>query len=120
MSQLGKQDGLADGWYQIEPRISRPWGGVNSSDALLVLQHYSGAAALTGLPLLASDVNGSQTVNASDALLIARRFSGMVSSCPVADWLTDLTGPSQARPYGSAPIPISTICAGDVNASYIP
>ena len=112
--------GLADGWYQIEPRISRPWGGVNSSDALLVLQHYSGAAALTGLPLLASDVNGSQTVNASDALLIARRFSGMVSSFPVADWLTDLTGPSQARPYGSAPIPISTICAGDVNASYIP
>ncbi len=112
--------GLAAGLYGIEPRISVPWGGVNASDALRVIQHFGGSQPLTGLPLLAADVNGSQTVNASDGLLIAQRYTGLIGSFPVGDWVSETAVPRAARNLNDLPIPLLMLCTGDVNASYLP
>ncbi|MBE0640844.1 MAG: hypothetical protein IH599_02330, partial [Bacteroidales bacterium] len=62
------------------------WGGVNTTDALLVARHFVKLDTLKGLSLDAADVNQDQTENTTDAVLIARRFAGLVSSFAAGDW----------------------------------
>jgi hypothetical protein len=112
--------GLPAGLYGIEPRVSVPWGGVNASDALRVSQHFSGSQPLSSFPLLAADVNASQSVNATDALLITQRFAGLISSFTAGDWVSESAAPRAARNFNDPPIPLLMLCTGDVNASYVP
>ncbi|MCX6272880.1 MAG: dockerin type I domain-containing protein [Bacteroidetes bacterium] len=97
---------------------NKPWGGVNSSDALLVLKHFVGMIQLSGLALQAADVNGDQVVNAADALMILQRFTGMINSFPSGDWVFE--SPMFTAPLTQvANIPIQGLCYGDVNGSYL-
>jgi hypothetical protein len=97
---------------------SDPWAGVNSTDALLVLNHFSQTNLLTGLKLKAADVNASKSVNATDALFIMRRYSGVIGSFPAGDFYTKadsiaITGSQVTSDY-------RMIWFGDVNGSYAP
>jgi len=64
-----------DGVYTLGAFSTKPWGGVNATDALQVRQFFTGTATLTGIRLKAGDVNNTNSVNSNDALLITRRFT---------------------------------------------
>ncbi len=78
--------GVEEGSYTVTATYAGAWPSSNAADALAVANHYSGQAPLTGLPLVAADVNASNTVNNTDALLIVRRFAGLITSFTAGDW----------------------------------
>lgn len=119
----------AAGFYQfINPEIgtfnlngltTKPWGSVNAVDALFILKHFTGMSLLSGLKLVAADVDGSNYVNASDALICMKRFVGLQTSFLVGDWAFEhpavtITG------VGNVTADFKGICYGDVDASYEP
>jgi len=54
-------------------------GGVNSTDALLIMQHFTQVTPLYGIRKDAADVNWSHTVNATDALLVMKRYANVIN-----------------------------------------
>lgn len=109
---------LETGPYSIRESINKTWGGGNSTDALLAQRHFVGLSPLTGLRLIAADVNNNGAVNSADALFIRKRFAGTISSYPAKDWYfsTEII----MNESGDNIINMFGICAGDVNGSYIP
>ena len=63
------------GTYTLQYQTNKPWGGVNSVDALNITRHFSVVQPLSGLRLRVADVNNSNTVSATDALQVNQRFS---------------------------------------------
>ncbi len=110
-------DHLLPATYSLQFNTTRPWGGVNSSDALLALKHFVGISLLSGLKITAGDVNGSGQINSQDALYIQRRYINQITSFPVPDWIFE-------HPAIVVPSSVNTVqhtkalCAGDVNGSY--
>ncbi|MCX6269787.1 MAG: FG-GAP-like repeat-containing protein [Bacteroidetes bacterium] len=113
------------GYYRLVGHTSKPWGGVNATDALRAAQYFVGMIPTPVPPnpdtlyVRAADVNGSGYVNTVDALLILQRFAGVITSFPVGDWLF-------ARPLINISTPgdytanFKAVCFGDVNGSYTP
>lgn len=98
---------------------AKPWGGVNSIDALAVLNHFTGMSTLTDLKLMAADVNGNGNINSLDALILTKRFLGLTSGFAVGDWI--FASPSIAGPVtGNNFITVKGLCFGDLNGSYVP
>ncbi len=110
---------MPPGTYTLRVNTTNPSGGINSIDALLILQHFTGLQYLTGLRLLAADVNASNYVNASDALLVQRHFVELITTFPAGDWIFDeptvTIGPEDAPV-----INLYGLCFGDVNGSFSP
>lgn len=106
------------GTYVFKVKVTKPWGGVNSADALLVTKYFVTIITLTDLYLAAADVNNSTSINSIDALLISKRFTGVISSFALSDWLYM----ADVIILGAIPLVhnLKVICAGDVNGSYIP
>jgi len=113
--EFGPQE---NGDYQFICSCAKPWGGVNSTDALLIMEHFVGSMPLTGIRLIAADVNASGFVNAGDALFAAQRFAYVITSFPAGDWaFTNSTGY-----LFEADIHVDelALCFGDVNGSFVP
>ena len=92
-----------------------PWGGVNSTDALLVLQEFLGMNNLIGIKLNAADVDGDGIVNSTDGLLIRQRYLSLINSFQVEDWVFELT---TINVYNTDVVKsVKGVCSGDVNAS---
>ena len=109
---------IAAGNYQSGAETTLPWGGGNSSDALLMIKHYVEILQLSGLKLIAADLDGSGYVNATDALLVTKRFVGLINTFPVGDWIFEndnLFIPENSHNYHN----IYGLCYGDVDASYL-
>lgn len=107
------------GSYTLDAECTKPWGGVNANDALLVLKHFTTLLLLSPFKALAADVNGSNYVNTTDALMIARRYVGLITSFPVGDWLFE--NPTVVLPSaGYITQNFNGLCYGDVNGSNIP
>ena len=116
--------GRPDGIYTVSARTTKPWSGVNSTDAVKIQRHFTGFELLTEpVRLLAGDVNFSNFINTTDAVKVKRRFAGLDTSFARGNWTFSkpTTGGdtiiiSSANPtqnfYG--------LCVGDVNASNIP
>ncbi|MBC8485614.1 MAG: right-handed parallel beta-helix repeat-containing protein [Bacteroidetes bacterium] len=109
---------FVSGTYDLEIAPADAWGGSNSTDALIVLNHFAHLDTVTGLNWAAGDVNGSNTLNGTDALLILKRFAGMITSFPAGDWVFDndtviVNGEDITQD-------MYMLCYGDVNASYTP
>ena len=112
--------GLTSQAYEVKPvSCGITHGGVNSIDALLIMQHFVGLTTLTGLRLTAADLNLSGSVNSVDALMAQKRFVGLLGSFPLNDWLFEeaVVTPSVNQPET---LNLKGLCAGDVNASYQP
>jgi hypothetical protein len=111
---------VSAGTYTLGATKTGHWGGVTGSDALIVARHAAGitGATLTGLPLLAADVNKSGSVTAGDALLIVRRAVGSDTLFTAGDWVFS----SQTVTVASEPVTVNVtgLAMGDVNASYTP
>ncbi|MCD4679083.1 MAG: SBBP repeat-containing protein [Bacteroidales bacterium] len=111
-------DALANGSYFLEPEITKPWGGINSTDALAIMKHFVGLIYLQGLYLKAGDVTATAYINTADALMVQKRYIGMVSSFPAGDWLWE---DNNILIYGlNVNYDFKALCFGDVNGSNIP
>ncbi|MCX6271610.1 MAG: T9SS type A sorting domain-containing protein [Bacteroidetes bacterium] len=110
---------LEDGNYSLQVNSPIPWGGVNSSDALIALRFFAGLAALLELQVMAANVDNAGIVNANDAYLIAARFVELVPSFPLGDWVFEETVRNISGP-GVIKADIQGLCAGELNASYYP
>ena len=109
---------LDDGTYVIDGASTKPWGGGNSADALMIMKHFVGMSLLTGIHLEAAEVSADAIVNTLDAMYVAQRFVGMISGFPAGDWVFEkntvvLAGLDEVNDFGA-------LCFGDVNASYTP
>lgn len=110
---------VAAGYYQLTASSDKAWGGVNSTDALLILKHFVDSVSLGGLRRVAADVNASGFVNAVDALLIAKRFVGIIDTFPSGDWHFENVL-VYSNPSGFQTHDLKGILFGDVDASYTP
>lgn len=108
------------GSYTIEYQTVKSWGGVNATDALGIARHFGNVLLLNGLPLLAADVNASNTVNATDALTVARRFSNVINTLPSGSWLWETTALNLVTGGSYNNLALRCLTYGDVNASYVP
>jgi len=110
---------VGQGTYSIKVHSDRPWGGVNATDALFIMQYFTGLANLFGLRLIAADIDLSNYVNATDALYAAQRFVLMINSFPAGDWIFE--NPSVTID-GSGPVvqDIRGLCVGDTDGSFVP
>jgi len=107
------------GSYSLQFSELPGWGGVNSTDALLILRHFVQLDYLSGLKKEAADVNQSLTINSVDAFLTAKRFIGSVTAFAAGDWCFSthsIVISSTVNPE----IVIRALCYGDVNSSYVP
>lgn len=109
---------VVDGNYNIAAATTAEAGGTNATDALGIARHTVFISTLSGIRLLAADVNSSQTVNATDALLVLHRTVNNITTFPAGDWVFekknfDVNG-------NNAIVDIPGLCMGDVNASFIP
>ncbi len=111
--------GIPAGNYTLSATSNKPWGGVNATDAMLVLQHFASIIQLAGLRMQAADVNATGNINAIDALLIARRYAEIITTFPAGDWLSDIKA-INASGSGSITENLQGLVFGDVNGSYIP
>ncbi|MCX6271478.1 MAG: T9SS type A sorting domain-containing protein [Bacteroidetes bacterium] len=111
--------GFPAGIYSIQYHCTKPWGGANPADALLILKHFAGLTTLTGLALEAADENGNGYPNASDALGVVKRWTGITHSFPAGDWVYEQPVDT-AGDNGFYNHPIEFLCVGDVNGSYDP
>lgn len=102
-------------------QTDRAWGGVNGTDALLVMKHFTASQLLTGTYLSAADVNAASGVNSTDAMLILQRFAHVVDTFVAGDWVFEVNGSSSFSISGTdLTDTIYGLCYGDVNGSYIP
>ncbi len=111
--------GYEPGTYTLVCLSDQPWGGVNSTDALLIMKHFVGLVSLQGVKLLAADVVTNGTINAVDALAVQKRFVGQLASFTSGDWVFEkpvllLNG------LTTLTVTIKGLCNGDVNGSYNP
>ncbi|MCB2219784.1 MAG: T9SS type A sorting domain-containing protein [Bacteroidetes bacterium] len=109
---------MSSGNYTMDITPSNSWSGVNSTDALMILNHFAHLDTLVGMELAASDVNVSQTVNGTDALFVMKRYSGMITSFPSGDWLYNTA--SLVVNGNQVTNDFEMLCFGDVNSSYEP
>jgi hypothetical protein len=108
------------GLYTLRIQTSKPWGGVNATDALLVSRHFTSLLVLTGLNYKAADVNGSGLLNSTDALNISRRFAAITSSFSVGDWALAVDTINLGSQGTRDTLFLRVLCYGDVNGSYSP
>jgi len=110
---------LENGNYQVSVSTNTPWGGVNSADALRIMQHFVGLNILTGLKKKAADLNATSTINSTDALVAMKRFVGIFTSFTLGDWVFDSEGDTITVDSNNT-IAIKGLCYGDANGSYNP
>lgn len=117
-----KFDYVFEGSYTIEASSTAPHCGqlgINATDALAIQRHSIGITPLSGLRLVAADVNESGVANSSDALLVRRRSIGLpVGSWTLPDWVFE--NPSFSITNANINQNLLGLCSGDVNGSYIP
>ena len=90
--------------------------GVNATDALLTMRHFVHLDNLEGQHALVADVNANGIINGTDALLILRRT--IDEHFPAGDYA--FTADTLSFDGDVLSYPMSVLCFGDVNGSYIP
>ena len=73
-------NGAPQGNYILRASTTKPWGGVNATDALRIARHFTSLQPLTGIRLQAADVNANAVINSTDALQVAQRFTGLLNN----------------------------------------
>jgi hypothetical protein len=108
---------LSPGDYHIQSSCTKPWGGGNSTDALMIMQHFVNLYNLSGLKLKAADADNSGYINTMDALYVAQRFVFMINSFPAGDWIFE--SDSITINNSNVNLNLKGLCTGDVDGSHI-
>ncbi|NVO21556.1 MAG: leucine-rich repeat protein [Bacteroidetes bacterium] len=115
---------ISSGNYASQFTCTKPWSGVNGTDALKVQRHVAGIELITEpIRLLAADVNNTGSINATDALKIKRRVVGMDTSFTTGNWIfaKPVIGGNNIIVNGVNTVQnFYGICVGDVNGSNVP
>ncbi|NVO21557.1 MAG: leucine-rich repeat protein [Bacteroidetes bacterium] len=115
---------ISSGNYTSQFTCTKPWSGVNGTDALKVQRHVAGIELITEpIRLLAADVNNTGSINATDALKIKRRVVGMDTSFTAGNWIfaKPVIGGNNIIVNGVNTVQnFYGICVGDVNGSNTP
>lgn len=106
------------GTYSLAAMTGKAWGGVNSTDALVVQRHVINLNPLTGLRITGADVNNSSTVSSTDALLVLRRTLALDTVFTRGDWVYET--PTFTITSSNVTRNIQALATGDVNGSYVP
>jgi len=109
--------GMPNGVYVTSAKTSASWGGVNATDALMIMRHFAMIQQLTGLRKIAADVNASGSINSTDAMLVLQRYTQIITSFAAGNWYFEKDTMTIAG--NSAESNLKGICFGDVNASYV-
>lgn len=112
--------GLANGTYNVWASHNGTWGGVNSTDALVIMEHFILLHPMVDpLNILASDVDASGYINATDAFQVANRFVQNITSFNSGDWVFE---DKEVTLYldNFKTVDLKGLCYGDANGSYIP
>ena len=104
------------GTYRFGFNITKPWGGANATDALLIARNSAMLYPFDTLQMKAADVNGSGYVNSTDAFAVMRRNAGLVPSFVIGDWVYE--EPVLTLAGNNINQTVRCLSAGDVNASY--
>jgi hypothetical protein len=91
-------------------------GGVNSTDALKIMRHFTQLELLASPYSFIADLNKSQTINGTDALMVLRRFAQIINSFPTGD--LHLYSDSAFTDNSDFTYKLSALWFGDVNGSY--
>ncbi len=111
---------LPNGTYDIWASHNGVWGGVNSTDALAIMQHFILLQPITDpLKVEASDVDASGYVNSTDAFQTASRFVQNITSFAAGDWAFEEKQVT-LNMDNYVDVDLKGICYGDANGSYIP
>ena len=110
---------VPNGTYTITAATNKAWGGVNSTDALVIMQHFILIDTLEGLKLAGADVDATGYVNTTDAFNVARRFTQLINSFAAGDWLFEETE-VVLNEDNFVSVDFQGLCYGDVNGSHIP
>ena len=117
-------DNLAAGTYTLKASSTKPWAGVNATDALLIKLSVGTPSILSALQTKAGDVNLSNATNATDALLVQLRNVGLVNTFAAGDWTFGNSNANSSLTYtvttGDNIFDIAALCTGDVNGSNVP
>ena len=81
---------MPNGNYTLTVLPSIPWGGVNSTDALIIRKYLISEYTLDSLQMKAADINGNGSINSTDALLIRRRLAGIDAGFSAGDWVLQM------------------------------
>ncbi|MFM8493825.1 MAG: carboxypeptidase regulatory-like domain-containing protein, partial [Bacteroidota bacterium] len=114
---------LPPGTYTVEASSASGMptpSSINASDALLASRHSTQLAVLSGLPLLASDVNSSGQTNGTDALQIQRFASMLQSSFARGAWVFSSPPTVTVVAGQTTTVNLQSVATGDVNASFSP
>ncbi len=115
--------GLSNNSYSIAAFTTKPWGGVNGTDALMVERHFVGLEMLTvPIKVTAADVNNSGSINGTDAMKIRRRFIGLDTSFDHGNWMFEKVTGGNTVIISGADVTQNFygLCIGDVNGSNSP
>jgi hypothetical protein len=123
---------LGNGSYALTGSTTKPWNGMTTFDATLILRYTGGVIVFSNLQKRAADVNMTNTaagVTTFDATLILRR----AASQPTPQWSAPpfvYDGPYPSTPAligypitinnGNQTLNFRTLCSGDINGSYTP
>ena len=105
------------GPYQLSAKKICNWGGVNATDAFLVVRFFVSLMQLDTLQRLACDVDCNGMINAADAYLIILRGTGRIHEFPCGDGA--FLGKSLLV-VSDRQDTVFALCLGDVNGSFIP
>ncbi|MCX6272112.1 MAG: C10 family peptidase [Bacteroidetes bacterium] len=107
------------GTYSLGSRCTKTWGGVNATDALMIMRHFVGLDTLQSVRFKAGDVDATNYVNTIDALLVMKRYVGIINTFAIGDWVDDHPSATVGA-TGITTLNLKGLCSGDVNVSYIP
>lgn len=111
------------GQYTINGTTGKPFGGINSTDALMIRLHFVGTQYLTvPVRITAADVNAGGYINGTDALNVQLRFVGIDTAFQRGDWVIERTGGGDTVSMNIRNRTVNWygLCTGDVNGSYVP
>ncbi len=121
---------LDNGTYTLKSVVSgKKWGGVNANDAQAIMRNFVhlNGFYLTGIYLIAAEINGVGAVpNALDALIATRRFVGIIPNfLPPGvvpgrpDWCSESFAITVNGTTNQTK-DVQVLCTGDVNGTYTP
>lgn len=112
--------GLIPGTYLLSSEKHDNWGGVNSTDALLISRYFLNLSSLDQIQKLVADVNNNGSINSTDALLIVKRFNETIQSFSISDWVFIPNSLNIFMTNSNVIQNLIGIAAGDVNQSLTP
>jgi len=97
-----------------------PFGGITTTDATMIQQHFVGQITLTGIYFYAAEVTGDDVINSADALEVCKRVNKMITEYEGGkDWVDGDDNKKDAEiTTQSIVVDIDVVCFGDVDGSY--